>query len=186
MATTQYLLPSTCGQKLPVDAGLAGASVTCTCGQTLQVPTLRGLRALEKTGAPEQAAVASAERTRSPLGCAFTACLLLAVVSGGASLLFWLVRFGIDTSETIESAVASDHAIVDKLTLDQTFDLWKMYTTEGLGAQNAPEFIRNLKLAALLSLWGWITLVTATVSLLAAIGLAWWSIVSRPGEPNAT
>ena len=43
-----YLLPCTCGQKVRVDAGQAGAKVPCTCGQQLTVPTFRALRELEQ------------------------------------------------------------------------------------------------------------------------------------------
>ena len=43
-----YLLPCQCGQKLPVDTSQAGLPVRCACGAELQVPTLRGLAALER------------------------------------------------------------------------------------------------------------------------------------------
>jgi hypothetical protein len=42
-----YLLPCSCGKKVRVDAGQAGAKVNCECGQQLAVPTFRGLRSLE-------------------------------------------------------------------------------------------------------------------------------------------
>jgi hypothetical protein len=153
----------------------------------LQVPTLRGLRALEPVAAPDSApSVARQERRRTPLGCAFTTCLVMAVVGGGASLLFWLVRFGIDTSETIESALAEGNARIDEMPIDHSFDLWKYYTGEGLGEQNPPEFISNLRHAAVLSLLGWITLGMATAGLLGAIGLTWWSIISKNDRPGGT
>ena len=43
-----YLLPCSCGKKVPVDAGQAGAKVTCDCGQQLAVPTFRALKDLEQ------------------------------------------------------------------------------------------------------------------------------------------
>ena len=43
-----YLLPCSCGKKVPVDAGQAGAKVTCECGQQVAVPTFRALRNLEQ------------------------------------------------------------------------------------------------------------------------------------------
>ncbi|MCE9526046.1 MAG: hypothetical protein K8R36_08330, partial [Planctomycetales bacterium] len=42
-----YLLPCSCGKKVRVDAGQAGARVDCECGQQLAVPTFRALRNLE-------------------------------------------------------------------------------------------------------------------------------------------
>jgi hypothetical protein len=49
---TEYLLPCSCGQKLAVSARQAGESVRCSCGATLEVPTLRGLDTLERAAAP--------------------------------------------------------------------------------------------------------------------------------------
>jgi hypothetical protein len=43
---SDYLLPCSCGQKLAVSVRQAGQSVRCTCGASLEVPTLRGLREL--------------------------------------------------------------------------------------------------------------------------------------------
>ena len=54
----QYLLPCQCGQKLPVDASQAGLRVRCACGAEPQVPTLRGLAALERATATSSAATA--------------------------------------------------------------------------------------------------------------------------------
>ncbi len=54
---SEYLLPCSCGQKVPVSARHAGQTVHCTCGAELDVPTLRGLRELENaksTTIPEQ------------------------------------------------------------------------------------------------------------------------------------
>ena len=49
---SEYLLPCSCGQKVPVSARHAGQTVRCTCGAELDVPTLRGLRELETAGSP--------------------------------------------------------------------------------------------------------------------------------------
>jgi hypothetical protein len=54
----QFLLPCACGQKVRVEPAQAGGRVSCRCGQSLTVPTLRGLRELEpaKELAPAKAA----------------------------------------------------------------------------------------------------------------------------------
>lgn len=46
-----YLLPCKCGQKVEVDSTLAGLTVKCACGRTLDVPTMRDLTRLELAGA---------------------------------------------------------------------------------------------------------------------------------------
>jgi hypothetical protein len=48
--SAKYLLPCRCGQRLEVDASQSGLTVSCSCGESLVVPTLRGLRKLERTG----------------------------------------------------------------------------------------------------------------------------------------
>jgi hypothetical protein len=49
---SDYLLPCTCGKKLGVTKSQAGQTVRCACGKELEVPTLRGLSALERVGTP--------------------------------------------------------------------------------------------------------------------------------------
>jgi len=45
-----FLLPCECGHKLEVTAAQAGQRLTCACGRGIDVPTLRGLQSLERTG----------------------------------------------------------------------------------------------------------------------------------------
>jgi hypothetical protein len=45
-----YLLPCKCGQKVEVDTTQAGLTVKCTCGSTLDVPTMRDIVRLECAG----------------------------------------------------------------------------------------------------------------------------------------
>lgn len=53
---TSFLLPCSCGQKLEVTAAQAGQRLTCACGREVDVPTLRGLQSLERTGDVERPA----------------------------------------------------------------------------------------------------------------------------------
>ena len=45
---TSYLLPCSCGQKVPVDLRQAGEVVECSCGRSLDVPTMLQMAALER------------------------------------------------------------------------------------------------------------------------------------------
>ena len=55
--STKYLLPCpSCQHTSEVDAGQAGDRITCSCGAQVDVPTLRGLRALQPATAPDKAA----------------------------------------------------------------------------------------------------------------------------------
>jgi len=43
----KYLLPCpACNSRLPVETGQAGQTIRCSCGNSLEVPSIRGLRAL--------------------------------------------------------------------------------------------------------------------------------------------
>ena len=51
----KYLLPCSCGRKLPVDLAQTGHRVRCACGVELEVPTLLGLRRLPQAEVCDQA-----------------------------------------------------------------------------------------------------------------------------------
>ncbi len=51
----QYLLPCQCGRKTPVDSAKAGQTIECECGAKLEVPTLGGLKNLERVVTPKPA-----------------------------------------------------------------------------------------------------------------------------------
>jgi hypothetical protein len=81
MAT--YLLTCNCGKSLPVEVGQAGGQVVCTCGTTLDVPTLRMLRHLP----PVQTEKAKPAAAWSPRKGAIAVFLIAAGVL--AALALW-------------------------------------------------------------------------------------------------
>src|SRR5438067_13539894 len=85
---THYLLPCSCGQKARVAAAQAGAQVTCVCGKSLSVPTLRGIRQLEI--APPEATAKSAGRWSPIHGALFASGLLIATIGVGFLAFFGL------------------------------------------------------------------------------------------------
>ena len=60
----KYLLTCSCGNMLPVDVGQAGGQLVCSCGRTIDVPTLRNLRHLPPvtTAEPKPAATWSVRK----------------------------------------------------------------------------------------------------------------------------
>lgn len=94
-----YLLPCSCGKKVRVDSGQAGAKVACECGQQLAVPTFRGLSNLEV----DQDASALVKVVQPPAwtplrGILFSFGLLVTVVAVGIAsyhlYIFYLMRDG--------------------------------------------------------------------------------------------
>ncbi|MGI8982512.1 MAG: hypothetical protein ACR2FY_25040 [Pirellulaceae bacterium] len=75
----EYLLPCSCGNKVPVDAGQAGAKVTCSCGQQLTVPTFRALRDLERV--TPTIAVAESSQWSTTRGILFSVGTLVSVMA---------------------------------------------------------------------------------------------------------
>lgn len=79
---TRYLLPCPCGEKIAVEIGQAGQRIVCSCGQTLEVPTMQGIRKLEISAD----SLGEPRRTSSlggvGIGIALLGCLILG--SGGA------------------------------------------------------------------------------------------------------
>ena len=76
-----YLLPCSCGQKVPVDAGQAGAKIACACGQQLSVPTFRALRELEQEVPVAAAAVEGGGGWSAIRGMMFSLGLLVSLVA---------------------------------------------------------------------------------------------------------
>ncbi len=52
--SVKYLLPCSCGKRVPVDATQAGERIRCDCGAEMEVPTLMKLRTLEIAPASPQ------------------------------------------------------------------------------------------------------------------------------------
>jgi hypothetical protein len=70
---SKYLVECSCGTKLPVEIGQAGGRITCTCGNLVDVPTLRKLRHLEMETTVEERPVSTWSARKGVI----TACLIL-------------------------------------------------------------------------------------------------------------
>jgi hypothetical protein len=78
---SEYLLNCSCGQKVSVSKRQAGHSVRCSCGNELEVPTLRALAELERADAGASPAATRAWNDRQRLA------FVLAAGSLGIGLL---------------------------------------------------------------------------------------------------
>ena len=78
-----YLVPCECGKEIRVVAGQAGQSMTCDCGRTLYVPTMRGLARLERVARtdaePGTSAWNLAQRTAFVVGAVIAMVSLIAL-----------------------------------------------------------------------------------------------------------
>src|SRR4051812_9149400 len=131
----QYLLPCECGKATPVSVAQAGRTISCDCGREHTVPTLVGLRQLERVGG-ELPGKGAPPPIWNPLrGGIFVVGVMLALIGlsiGGFSS--FRLRF-IDISavdEYVQGRESSDLETVDKLSPDQVYDLWQVIKAEGL------------------------------------------------------
>jgi hypothetical protein len=140
----QYLLPCSCGQKVRVDAAQAGGRATCACGQTLNVPTLRGLKALETAPADNVARQRAAGRQWSPLqGGLFSMGLVVFVVAlGVVGLGFWNYFHAIEHTRDWTPEISTEAARqVDDLSLTDALDQFYEMRDTGLGQPGTPPWV---------------------------------------------
>jgi hypothetical protein len=140
-----YLLPCSCGQKVRVANAQAGGQVTCVCGKSLAVPTLRGLRELEFAPAvkdPGRRAGWSRQQ-----GAAFAVGLLIAAV-GLYVATYYSWRYAQLTVQgshllvdrTDDVVKATDEAI-SSLSPVSMLEAWNKEKEEGLGEQSTPIWV---------------------------------------------
>ncbi|MFO0899933.1 MAG: hypothetical protein U0836_21080 [Pirellulales bacterium] len=118
----QYYLPCACGQRHLVSAAQAGQTLTCVCGATLDVPTLRGLAALEVV--PERASA-----PRSSWGPRQGVMLVAALLVVAALLTAAWLR---NQSQPGVALTSSEAATMDNLTPAESLQAWQFLSQRGL------------------------------------------------------
>jgi hypothetical protein len=139
--TQHYLLPCSCGQKVPVASAQAGGQVMCGCGNRLSVPTLRGLRELKV--APAEA-TAQSRPGWSPLHGGFFAAGLCIAAVGLVLVTYFLWRYtqlvGLSTDRSSD-VIRVEAAQIDKLSAVQLLGTWSDLLGEGLGEKRTPIWV---------------------------------------------
>lgn len=81
----QYLLECTCGERHSVETRQAGTTISCQCGKTLEVPTLRGLKELPQKEVKSDAPPAEWTLRQGIV----TAGVIVALILFGAGIVPW-------------------------------------------------------------------------------------------------
>lgn len=119
--TTKYLLPCSCGLQITVEPRQAGQTIVCSCGATLQVPTLLDMTALEE--APEEPSPATTSSSWGAAGGLRFLGLVLVVVS--LALSIFLLAY--DRPRSRFDAIDPDEirASAQKMPPAQTWEVWQ-------------------------------------------------------------
>jgi hypothetical protein len=139
--SAQYLLPCSCGQKVRIAVSQAGGQVSCVCGKSLSIPTLRGIRQLE----PVEDRVSKPAAAWSPVqGVLFSGGMILATV--GAVLMVWYLiqyaRIGPFAVDLSDNFIQGGAAHIDTLSPADLLDVWtKEVLEEGLGEPEKPYWV---------------------------------------------
>jgi hypothetical protein len=117
-----YLLPCPhCERKLVVTTGEAGGQVRCECGTTVDVPTVRGMRELEPTAAPAEAATSWTTRH---------SVIFLGSLVAIAGLAFGAILHFRAAAVLPSGTFADDVRIMPP---EETWTLWSQFFREGVG-----------------------------------------------------
>jgi hypothetical protein len=131
---TKYLLPCPCGKKLPLEISQAGQSVTCDCGTTHVVPTMRELRQLE-VAEPDAAPRGQRPTWGMGRGISFSVAVVVMIASLTFTAFVLFLYLRLPDVGTVEDEIRASRQAYEELTADQMFQLWQVFRDQGLGPQ---------------------------------------------------
>lgn len=161
---TKYLLTCDCGQERIVETKQAGETVRCTCGLSLDVPTLRQLRQLPRAEPSDDSSRRPVKPWSQGQGWTFAAGLVVTAVAAGTIAILLPRRLKLDTSPPPLISITQEQ--LDAVTPAESWTAWQSYLDFQLDRTQVPAFIANRRRASALN-W---QLVAAAFGL--AIGTA--------------
>jgi len=134
MPTTQpqlFLVPCSCGEKLRVRGGQAGEKLTCKCGASVAIPTIRHLRQLEtvddETAPKPQTALAA---WQGPLFSIGAILLFVGVIIIAYTRLFSVLPPD-ELLRNFEENMKRSMTPVEQLGADDLYEEFKMLRDQG-------------------------------------------------------
>jgi hypothetical protein len=139
--STRFKLPcDQCSHVHPISPTQAGETLSCDCGHSILVPTLREIRALEPLERPD------AEHT-SPdwnvqRGLLFVGGALLLAIAALATWRIWPQRDALVTTQPAFQEINFD---VQRLNPNEAWDAWEHLRQQTLEFRVTPEYLSNRK-----------------------------------------
>ena len=122
-----YLLPCSCGRKVPVQLRQAGETIKCDCGISLEVPTLTGMKSLQKSEAVEEPKIAKTAWTTGHRLTFFGGLVILVAIGIGG----WLLWYGPSDPYANFTPEGMIQAAQTRTPI-QSLRLWQMLVRSGL------------------------------------------------------
>lgn len=141
--STKYLLPCECGKTVPVATFQAGDDVRCSCGLSLHVPSIMGLKKLQ---AVDDGSTPKVKRAPgwSPLQGVMFALGMLILVGSLLPTAYWAALHyqSIPFTKSTDAEESKYFNVeVDKMKLLDSVKLWEEATKQGLGDQEVPMWL---------------------------------------------
>ena len=182
---SSYLLPCSCGKSIPIDTSQAGQEVRCSCGQSQEVPTLRGIRQLLQA----EQAVTQQHRVKKPWSNKRTiwfAVGLTTIAVGISGMLIVGVEISkvfnpgdgirLPTKKEMKSYEEEiSGKMISRMTPEETYAQFSQTKEMGLGEQVETLFLREHGKIDRLRAYLWkLWLPFALVGLLTTVIAAFW------------
>ncbi len=138
----EYLVSCSCGKEIAVTRSQAGQSVPCACGQSVQVPTLRGFADLkmEDSGQANDQLAEKPNAWKGWRGPAFATFAFLFIAAGLYSLYHVRDSYLYDQGYSVQDFIDAQAEELGYYGPDELVLLWENYRDIGLKEQHPPEF----------------------------------------------
>jgi len=147
----RYLLPCSCGRKIPIEVGQAGQTIHCECGSSLEVPTMLEMATLEKVETESPPATPTAWGIRQSL-------VLLGIVMLLASIVPAVVAYH---SRPRSRSAEQIREVYQARSPVQTLRDWQRFRIQGPDPYTRREKEHRAHLVGRFRLWVMLTLVVA-------------------------
>lgn len=137
----QYLLPCSCGRKIPVETRQAGGSISCECGASLEVPRLLEVKKLER------AATQGGITKNKPVWGIAQGMILSGIVILIVIAVFSVLELRYGQGNPYDSLTPEQmHAAFAKMKPIDTWETWRYFQIHGYNPQkdNTERFFEGL------------------------------------------
>ncbi|MCA9193656.1 MAG: hypothetical protein KDB03_17915 [Planctomycetales bacterium] len=132
-----------CGRNIKVTTSQAGAELHCECGQSVLVPTLRGMQHLPFAESLEEVpSKTSAAKWAGGRGITMATFTGIAIFCISLSALFYFRWYVSRTDFTVEDQLAAEREVFTNFPPQDVAKVWMEFQSHGITSKEAPEYFR--------------------------------------------